>query len=461
MSIFYIPFGYLLKFCCLISGNHYVLALFFFALIMQIVLFPLGIKQQKTSVNMQKMKPKEQIIREKYKGRTDRPTQMKMQQEIQELYQKEGVSQFSGCLPLLIQLPIILILFGVVRYPLSYCVAINDSAYVDRQYQTAVNMLEEAKDAIAESEFYKDASTDQKKHDDLHTVYNSFAALQKGFGAKIDDNKQWDGSELSKPIDAYAELNLVSFMQKDAAKYEELLESDYGVANAMTTNFTEADLDRLPTFDFFGGFTFLDIPQQRFNQGFAAVLIMLIIPLLVFLSSFFGGVFSRKLSGISATQPDGTPVPGNGAMMKWGMPALSTYFSLTMPLAIGAYWIFRTILQTIQQFILSKMYPLPVITEEELEAARRQYKGKKKKVITIEVDEDDTSYDDLVVDTKKGGSDSESSPKPSGKVVMLTGDEPSDEPKVILDKPKLKDDKQKPKKTKGDTAPEDPNNKKE
>ena len=55
MTLFYIPFGYLLKFCCIISGNQYVLALFFFALIMQIVLFPLGIKQQKSSVNMAKM----------------------------------------------------------------------------------------------------------------------------------------------------------------------------------------------------------------------------------------------------------------------------------------------------------------------------------------------------------------------------------------------------------------------
>ena len=152
MTLFYIPFGYLLKFCCIISGNQYVLALFFFALIMQIVLFPLGIKQQKSSVNMAKMKPKEQIIREKYKGRNDRPTQMKMQQEIQDLYRNEGVSQLSGCLPLLIQLPLILILFGVVRYPLSYCVAINDNAYVNKQYTTAATMLEEAKEKIAASD---------------------------------------------------------------------------------------------------------------------------------------------------------------------------------------------------------------------------------------------------------------------------------------------------------------------
>lgn len=446
MTIFYIPFGYLLKFCCMISGNQYVLALFFFALIMQVVLFPLGIKQQKTSVNMAKMRPKEQIIREKYKGRNDRPTQMKMQQEIQELYQKEGVSQFSGCLPLLIQLPIILILFGVVRYPLSYSVAINDKPFVEKQYQTAVIMLDEAKEAIAASEYYLNATVDQAKHDQLHSTYDSFAALQKAFGATIDDTtKKWDrDTALTSPGDAYAELYLVGFMQKDAARYEGLLASDYGIENAMVTDFAEDDLERIPSFNFLDGYTFLDIPQRRFNEGFGSVIIMLIIPLLVFLSSFYSGVLTRKFSGTPATQPNGAPTPGNGAMMKWGMPALSTYFSLTFPLAIGAYWIFRTILQTLQQFILSKMYPIPQVTEAELEEARRQYKGKKKKVITIEVDEDDTTYDSLVVDPSSKRTES-SEPKSSGKVVMLTGDEPSDEPKAAMpgkvEKAKMKEDK--------------------
>lgn len=449
MTLFYIPFGYLLKFCCIISDNQYVLALFFFALIMQIVLFPLGIKQQKSSVNMAKMKPKEQIIREKYKGRNDRPTQMKMQQEIQDLYRNEGVSQLSGCLPLLIQLPLILILFGVVRYPLSYCVAINDNAYVNKQYTTAVTMLEEAKEKIAASDYYLDPSKDQAKHDELKATYDAFTNLQKGFGATIDtDTNKWNG-EFSKdgngnvqPADAYGELNLVSFMQKDAAKYEALLASDYGIEGAMTTEFSAEDLDRLPSFDFMDGYTFLDIPNSRFKEGFVPVLVMLIIPLLVFLSSFFSGVLTRKFMGTPQTQPDGSPIPGNGALMKWGMPALSTYFALTFPLAIGAYWIFRTILQTLQQFILSKMYPLPVVTEAELEEARRQYKGKKKKVITIEVDEDDDSYDSLRVEPK----DDAAKPKASGKVVMLTGDEPSDEPKAAApeskgEKPKLKEER--------------------
>lgn len=69
------------------------------------------------------------------------------------------------------------------------------------------------------------------------------------------------------------------------------------------------------------------------------------------------------------------------------------------------------------------------------------YKGKKKKVITIEVDEDDDSYDSLRVEPKDG----DAKPKGSGKVVMLTGDEPSDEPKAAPEskgeKPKLKEER--------------------
>ena len=88
------------------------------------------------------------------------------------------------------------------------------------------------------------------------------------------------------------------------------------------------------------------------------------------------------------------------------------------------------------------MYPLPVVTEAELEEARRQYKGKKKKIITIEVDEDDDSYDSLRVEPK----DDAAKPKASGKVVMLIGDEPSDEPKAAApeskgEKPKLKEER--------------------
>ena len=59
-------------------------------------------------------------IRNRYKGRTDQRTQQKMQTEVMELYQQEGYNPAAGCLPLLIQLPIILLLYKVITNPLQY-----------------------------------------------------------------------------------------------------------------------------------------------------------------------------------------------------------------------------------------------------------------------------------------------------------------------------------------------------
>lgn len=100
--------------------GSYAIALLFYALIFKIIFLPFAIKQQKNQIAMAKLAPKMQLIRAKYKGRVDRVSQQKMQQEMMELQQKEGYSPFSGCLPMLIQLPLIIFLYNVIRSPLSY-----------------------------------------------------------------------------------------------------------------------------------------------------------------------------------------------------------------------------------------------------------------------------------------------------------------------------------------------------
>ena len=108
-------------------GGSYALALLLYALMFKILFLPFSIKQQKNQVAMAKLTPKIELIKAKYKGRTDRVTQQKMQQEIMELQQKEGYSPFSGCLPLLIQFPIIIFLYNVIRNPLSHILQISKS----------------------------------------------------------------------------------------------------------------------------------------------------------------------------------------------------------------------------------------------------------------------------------------------------------------------------------------------
>lgn len=113
-------FGWLFKALYGFSQQNYLLTLFLFAVIMKALLLPFGIKQQKNSIKQAKLRPKETAIRNKYKGRNDKATQQKLNEEIMKLYQEENVNPMSGCLPMLIQLPILFALYGVIINPISY-----------------------------------------------------------------------------------------------------------------------------------------------------------------------------------------------------------------------------------------------------------------------------------------------------------------------------------------------------
>ena len=107
------------------TGN-YMLALLLFALMVKIIMIPLAIMQQKNQIKGAKLRPKKLLIEKKYAGRNDQVTLKKKQAEIMELQQKEGYSAFSGCLPLLIQFPIIIILYRVIQKPLTYVSHLGD-----------------------------------------------------------------------------------------------------------------------------------------------------------------------------------------------------------------------------------------------------------------------------------------------------------------------------------------------
>lgn len=113
------PFAQVLRLCYEWFGS-YALALLLFAIVIKVVLIPFGIKQQKTQIKTAKLRPKMYAIEKKYAGRTDRKTLEKKQQELMELQREEGFSPLSGCLPMLIQLPIIIILYNIIQHPLTY-----------------------------------------------------------------------------------------------------------------------------------------------------------------------------------------------------------------------------------------------------------------------------------------------------------------------------------------------------
>ena len=85
-----------------------------FTIVMKTLMIPLTIKQQKTTKLMSVMNPEIQAIQKKYKGKSDQESMQRQNVEIQAVYEKYGTSMTGGCLPLLIQMPILLALYRVI-----------------------------------------------------------------------------------------------------------------------------------------------------------------------------------------------------------------------------------------------------------------------------------------------------------------------------------------------------------
>ena len=107
-------FGAILHFFYNLFGN-YGLALIGFTFVVNIVLLPLTWKQQKSTTKMQAIQPELTKIQEKYKNDKE-----KLNTEMMKLYQDNNINPMSGCLPLLIQLPIIFILYRIVYSPITH-----------------------------------------------------------------------------------------------------------------------------------------------------------------------------------------------------------------------------------------------------------------------------------------------------------------------------------------------------
>ncbi len=117
-----IPFGFVISLFYAMTGN-YLLSIFCLTVIVRLCLLPSAISQQKGMAKQARLQPKLRRIQKKYEG-----NQQKIQEETQALYQREGTSAMtSGCLPTLIQLPIMIGLFQVNYHPFSMVLRIEDS----------------------------------------------------------------------------------------------------------------------------------------------------------------------------------------------------------------------------------------------------------------------------------------------------------------------------------------------
>ena len=103
--------GWVLAWIYDLVGN-YGLSIILLTIVIKVVLLPLGVKQIKSMQAMQSIQPKVKELQKKYKG-----NKTKVQEETMKLYKEAGVNPLGGCLPLLLQFPILIAMYAVIRAP--------------------------------------------------------------------------------------------------------------------------------------------------------------------------------------------------------------------------------------------------------------------------------------------------------------------------------------------------------
>lgn len=134
MSVFGIPLGYIMWACYQLISNYGV-CIILFTLITRLLLMPFSIKQQKNSARMAVMRPKMEALAKQYGD-----DKQKYQEELMALYSREKYNPMSGCLPMLIQFPILFGLIDVVYKPLRHLMHMSADA-IEQMTETAKVVL--------------------------------------------------------------------------------------------------------------------------------------------------------------------------------------------------------------------------------------------------------------------------------------------------------------------------------
>ena len=297
-------FGYIMdvlfKFTSSFNCYNLGICIILFPVITKILLFPLTIKQQENTRLMKLMNPEIQAIQKKYKGKTDQTSMARQNAEMQAVYEKYGSNPTAGCLPLLIQLPIIFALYRVIYNIPAYVPSVK--TYFETVAAPLMKQPGFDTKATAMAEQFKvlkfDATTTNSIIDLLYKLTNEgWAELQSSFPAVFAD------SAVQNAVNIIHEMN-----------------------------------------DFFG----INLAAAPF-RGFASPNVAWLIPILAGLTQFL----STKMMDNGSTDPD---QPGAAMMnqMMITMPLVSVFICFTLPAAIGIYWVVQGALTLLQQMFVNR-----------------------------------------------------------------------------------------------------------
>lgn len=296
------------------------LSIILFTLVVKLLMFPLTIKQQKSSKLMAVMQPEIQAIQNKYKGKTDNDSMMRMNVEIKTVYEKYGTSMTGGCLQMVIQMPILFALYRVI-----YCIP----AYVTRVKDVFLQVVYGLAGVVDASALTEGAAARLLQfatdHNITLTGINAIGDLI-GVSGEVLGNKMVDILYKFNPSQ-WSELSQV-FPQAAT-----VISANAGIIERMNS--------------FFG----INLASNPFNGSF--------VPSVAWLIPIFAGLsqwLSAKLMMANQTAPQGNDNNMGNQMMKQMnlvMPLMSVWFCFTFPAAIGLYWVASSVFQIIQQLLVN------------------------------------------------------------------------------------------------------------
>lgn len=311
-DIINIPLGFILRLCYQFTSN-YGLALILFTIIVRAAMVPLAIKQQKSMAHTVRMQPKIQALQKKYANDKQKLSQAQM-----ELYQEEGNSPFGGCLPMIIQLPIIYGLYNVIYKPLSYIVQLDQST-IHRIIQ----------DLWA---YIKPQSS----------VFSKMTSASQAFN--------------NREAEIYASKLIPEHMDKLSFLPSNMLKMDF--------SFGPLDLSHTPSFTHFD--VYLLIPLLCYATTFFQ---MWLTTRLNKRNNITQG--ADAMGGMGGM--GGMGMGGMNIGMMVIMPLFTTWISFSVPAGIGFYWVISNLILLGQMLLLNKFYnPKKLAEEYERQSVERK-----------------------------------------------------------------------------------------
>ncbi len=304
------------------------LTIILFTIVINLLMMPLTIKQQKFSKLNAKINPEIQAIQAKYKNKKDEASIMAQNNEIQAVYAKYGVSPTGSCLYLLIQMPILFALYQVIYKIPAYVTKIGD----------AFRVLADKIISVDNGEFLQNSGV-QTIQDTVKMYGNSIA----------------DGNLQNGIVDVLNKLSSAD-MQTIAQHYDLsqlTYEGQLVLSNATTTGL-------LDTYNNFLGLNIADSPwnlakDAAANGAWIMVIAAIAIPVLSAVTQWI----NYKLMPQQNTAPtDGNDqaaaMASSMKTMNTVMPIMSAYFCFTWPSGMGIYWVAGSVVRSIQQIIVNK-----------------------------------------------------------------------------------------------------------